>query len=193
MVKSWLSLPDLDFRKEVVKLIQEGRAQEAIDMLVKYYELPRPIRVVKPEDLLKAESPCLYGFQGIAFEFPERDKLAQKYPDEWERHVKLWISFGIKPPPITRIGWVISPKMQLEPELEETCPYYIVVSEKYFTEPPVFLHEFHHIHLEILGEEKGLIMKELFEMATAFSDIRTWDPFTRSFLIGTGYFLKRKR
>lgn len=163
-------LPEAEFRGMVVELIEEGRQNEALEMLRRYYGLPNDIRFVTPEELLV--SPEIPDWaRHYAFLFVEWKELAERYPKSF-REWKEW--YEVEEPWDVRVGWWLT-------AMPEAGLYkdYIIGSEKYARHPELTLHEFWHLYQHYAGIRYA-------PNGARISDPATWDEFTRAFLAGTG-------
>lgn len=192
MTKSPWPQPPLSTRKEIVRLIEEGKPNEAAEILHMWYETPYPLKVFTPRQALESMYPCINEWRppwSYVFSFEEWEELKEDYPSVYE---KFWEHYGpdgldvIEVARLNRLGWYMeSPPValmkdeELRKELEKlgVCPDIIFVSEKYIRHPAVTLHEFAHLlwrHLDLPS------FPDLARIALP----ETWDKWTRDFLTG---------
>ena len=164
--------PPLETRKEVVSLIERGKHDEAVEILRKSYNIPRPIRVMTPRQLLSSRPECLEEWFNPydAFMFSEWEELKRDFPlefEEFRRHYEDVVGFDLKELGMRKVGWWL---------MSEFCPYdLIIVSEKYFLHPAITIHEFSHILWHYV---KAPPIPD----TGPLSQPETWDRWTRDFL-----------
>lgn len=174
MKKPWPQ-PPLETRKEVVSLIERGKHDEAVEILRMFYEIPHPVKVFTPRQILESKPQCLEAelpSWSIAFLFDEWETLKKAFPQDYGAFYEHYGPEGlgmIDAVQGIRIGWWLA-------ELEG-CPDMIIVSEKYFLHPAITIHEFSHILWHYV---KAPPIPD----TGPLSQPETWDVWTKDFLKG---------
>ena len=183
-IKSPWPQPTLLTRRKIVSLIEEGNHDEALEILHRFYETPRSIRVITPRQALKSTDPCIIDQVPhlFVFDFIEWKKLKEDFPSEYKKFEKTLRKY--LPPEIKiseflgagagkRVGWFL-----IATE-DRKCPDFIVSSEKHLYNPALTIHEFHHLLWGYLDVKQAPDFG-----AASLSLPETWDKWTRDFFTG---------
>lgn len=181
MVKSPWPQPPLSTRKRIVKLIEDGNHDEALEILHGFYEIPRPIKVITPRQALESTDPCITILlpHMFAFDFVEWKKLKEDFPSkykEFEKKVREYLPPEVDVSEFLGEGRRVGGVLNAIPDINRECPDFIVASEKHIYHPALAIHEFHHLLWGYLNIEQEP------DFGASISLPETWDKWTRDFL-----------